>query len=537
MMKFILLGKYNAAILCLLAFLETASSSRASNAFYQPGHGVVLDWWLTNHTWNSYNTSHLEKLVNENKDFKKCPLFAANADSFEHTFTDKGRLQYGRYRAYFIAPQTGYHRFFAVFNSRCTVDITRPYDTLRGIDSTTATEDDWKKSVWTKGLRMYQGFLYKIVVFHYAYGGNKAFFRLGVKLPDGTEVKPISKNYLWRSMVFYKWAGVLAEKHDPVNFPSWESYSVANIMNINNELKLPTSYHCKSTLWDESPNKFFGSNYTLSYLGYFKPTRDRNDNFKLYCDAVCELVIDKLGGGTKKIEFVMRNYTNPGSVTMQKFLKSTEFYAFTVFLAATTHGGYIRIAHGDLSLLNIKEDATSVILPTPVTKVINQTFIKVTLQTPPSLPPKESWTYVQKYDLFYRQDPSINYIKFALNGSLPISVDVTGLRNYTRYYFHARYYGYVKNSVTLNRVSEERIAITAENVPGKPPTSISVKSASSTSVKVTWGSVPSDFQYGIIRQYNVYFKQSSKPMWEKQTIASSRLSYHHVAYSTRTHYE
>lgn len=106
--------------------------------------------------------------------------------------------------------------------------------------------------------------------------------------------------------VFYKWAGVLAEKHDPINFPSRESYSVANIMNINNENNLPTSYHCKSTLWDASPNRIFGSNYSLTYIGYFKPTRDGNDNFKLYCDAVCELVIDKLGGGTNKIEFVMR---------------------------------------------------------------------------------------------------------------------------------------------------------------------------------------------------------------------------------------
>ena len=108
-------------------------------------------------------------------------------------------------------------------------------------------------------------------------------------------------------------------------------------------------------------------------------------------------------------------------------------------------------------------DETSLTIPSPVTKVINQTYIKVTLKSPPSLPPRENWTHIPKYELFYRRDKFGNYIKFALNGSLPISVDITGLRNYTKYLFHARYYGYANNSTTLNIISSLRSATTAED--------------------------------------------------------------------------
>ena len=105
-----------------------------------------MDWWLTNHTWNYYNNSQIHEITSSNKDFKKCPLFFANADSFEHTFNDTGRLQYGRYRAHFIAPQTGNYKFFAIFNSKCEVYITiPPTGKIRIIASDTATEDDWNK--------------------------------------------------------------------------------------------------------------------------------------------------------------------------------------------------------------------------------------------------------------------------------------------------------------------------------------------------------------------------------------------------------
>ena len=45
-----------------------------------------------------------------------------------------------------------------------------------------------------------KGFRYEIVAYHYGTTYSTGFFRLGVKFPDATEVKPIPKAYLRRSM-------------------------------------------------------------------------------------------------------------------------------------------------------------------------------------------------------------------------------------------------------------------------------------------------------------------------------------------------
>ena len=45
-----------------------------------------------------------------------------------------------------------------------------------------------------------KGFRYEITVDHYGNGKGPDFFKLGVKFPDNTEVKPITKAYLRRSM-------------------------------------------------------------------------------------------------------------------------------------------------------------------------------------------------------------------------------------------------------------------------------------------------------------------------------------------------
>ena len=45
-----------------------------------------------------------------------------------------------------------------------------------------------------------KGFRYEIVAYHYDATYRTGFFRLGVRFPDGTEVKPIPKAYLRRSM-------------------------------------------------------------------------------------------------------------------------------------------------------------------------------------------------------------------------------------------------------------------------------------------------------------------------------------------------
>ena len=57
-----------------------------------------------------------------------------------------------------------------------------------------------------------KGFRYEITVYYYGDGANPDFFRLGVRFPDNTEVKPISKAYLKRSMGRYKRTDVKIQK-------------------------------------------------------------------------------------------------------------------------------------------------------------------------------------------------------------------------------------------------------------------------------------------------------------------------------------
>ena len=45
-----------------------------------------------------------------------------------------------------------------------------------------------------------KGFRYEIIVYHRGHGDYPDFFKLGVKFPDNTEIKPITNAYLWRSM-------------------------------------------------------------------------------------------------------------------------------------------------------------------------------------------------------------------------------------------------------------------------------------------------------------------------------------------------
>ena len=53
---------------------------------------------------------------------------------------------------------------------------------------------------WSEEVDLMKGFRYELTVYHFGNGKGPDFFHLGVEFPDKTEEKPISKNYLWRSM-------------------------------------------------------------------------------------------------------------------------------------------------------------------------------------------------------------------------------------------------------------------------------------------------------------------------------------------------
>ena len=53
---------------------------------------------------------------------------------------------------------------------------------------------------WCTDVMLLKGFRYETIVYHYGNGLAPDFFKLGVKFPDNTEVKPITNTYLRRSI-------------------------------------------------------------------------------------------------------------------------------------------------------------------------------------------------------------------------------------------------------------------------------------------------------------------------------------------------
>ena len=53
---------------------------------------------------------------------------------------------------------------------------------------------------WCDDVNLTKGFRYEITVYYYGAGNAQDYFKLGVKFPDSTEVKPVNSTYLRRSM-------------------------------------------------------------------------------------------------------------------------------------------------------------------------------------------------------------------------------------------------------------------------------------------------------------------------------------------------
>lgn len=87
--------------------------------FYQYGPGVSKEWWLTERSGNVHDFDELNKIA----DYPNCPTYVENSYTFEHRLYVRSKRQYGRFRSYFIAQQTGKHKFFALVNNKCDVHI------------------------------------------------------------------------------------------------------------------------------------------------------------------------------------------------------------------------------------------------------------------------------------------------------------------------------------------------------------------------------------------------------------------------------
>ena len=80
-------------------------------------------------------------------------------------------------------------------------------------------------------------------------------------------------------------------------------------------------------------------------------------------------------------------------------------------------------------------------IPSPIPTMINSTAISVQLPSTPYLPPKDQWTYVQNSEVLFRTHFAEAPQKIIVNGTLPKTVIVSGLKKFTIYEFYAHYFG------------------------------------------------------------------------------------------------
>ena len=86
--------------------------------FYKPDNGVLLEQWLVT---KAYKIDQMEKPPFSDD----CPKFAINLDNFEF------RQAYSSHQniiasTYFVSKQTGLHKFFAICDDFCSLEIHLP---------------------------------------------------------------------------------------------------------------------------------------------------------------------------------------------------------------------------------------------------------------------------------------------------------------------------------------------------------------------------------------------------------------------------
>ena len=91
------------------------------SAFYQPKPGLLVENWLSSH---DYNIQYWESSSAKNAvpGLLDCPHNTENKDRFESAGYQSGYI-YLRYRAYFISPATGNHKFVLACNDKCQINI------------------------------------------------------------------------------------------------------------------------------------------------------------------------------------------------------------------------------------------------------------------------------------------------------------------------------------------------------------------------------------------------------------------------------
>ena len=96
---------------------------------------------------------------------------------------------------------------------------------------------------------------------------------------------------------------------------------------------------------------------------------------------------------------------------------------------------------------------------------INSTAIYATIKSPPYIPPRDNWTYVDKCDMLYFEtnNATPRVEKFEFTGSMPRTMHVTNLKKYTDYTFYAHYYGYLHGTIEHHIITNSIVRKTDED--------------------------------------------------------------------------
>ncbi|XP_028392974.1 uncharacterized protein LOC114517441 isoform X2 [Dendronephthya gigantea] len=154
----------------------------------QAEQGVSRELWDVSLKGNVYvSRSNTENVVKNEGEAD----FSEERDNFE--IESFGKFYVQRLQGYFLATSNGQYRFYLSCRERCYLYMDDVYQF--------GDHDTWIDSKWSSGEEFTKtlegGKFYKIVILHYQRSWTQDYVALGVTLPDGTVLHPISKQYLW----------------------------------------------------------------------------------------------------------------------------------------------------------------------------------------------------------------------------------------------------------------------------------------------------------------------------------------------------
>eukprot|EP00795_Rhopilema_esculentum_P002739 gene2739-957_t len=506
----------HSAVVAFVYFAFFGSAVSFKTAFYKPEPGLLLDTWIDS---SSKSLENFESISG----YPGCPTGMRNLANFEWGVASASKYHHFRFRAYFVSHLSGTHRLIVACKKECQVDfVLQPgvVETVNHTD-TTSTTIGWSQSKLSNGLPLIKGFRYKIDARYSGGSSFPRFMKLGILLPNGTEIKPLERRYLRRSIEFYKMDGLLGEMFENTTWPkslTIQSFADANPTKYPNN---PSRYFCRSTIYDTKYDNYpdsFGARYT----GYY--SMPQNGSYRWYqsCDSFCEVNLTMANNSIAKI--YDSAYQSNAEVSIGEYVEKRYYPIDIVHVEGSGNDFLSMKREKDLSttweqdwtglLTNLLEAETLHNIPSPILSVESSTAVSAQLFAP-SVPKGDQWSSSNSYEILYhkKSDPS-SKVKVAFSGSLPAKKTLTGLQPYTEYSFYIHYFGFIKSTIEHNIISGRKSVRTYEDVPGDYPPNLTAVKKSPNSVQLTWDALSGDAKKnGNITGYTVKYRIRGSQTW------------------------